>query len=115
MLVKLDLAITLSTLAMVGAYIWFTFAVTRWRIQFRRDMNLSDQDANTKTVDSLLNYETVKYFNTEGHETRRFDEAMHRYARASIQAQTSLSLLNTGQAVIVSLGMGAVMAQTPVG
>ena len=111
MLVKLDLWITLSTLGMVAGYIWFTFAVTRWRIQFRRDMNQSDQDANTKTVDSLLNYETVKYFNNEAHETRRFDNAMERYARASIQAQTSLSLLNTGQAVIVSLGMGAVMVQ----
>ncbi len=90
---------------MVVAYVWFTFAITRWRIQFRRDMNQSDQDANTKAVDSLLNYETVKYFNNEGHETRRFDKSMERYANASIQAQTSLSVLNTGQATIMALGL----------
>jgi len=115
MIVKLNLVITLATLAMVGAYVWFTFAITRWRIQFRRDMNQSDQDANTKAVDSLLNYETVKYFNNETHETRRFDKSMEKYSRASIQAQTSLSLLNTGQAIIVSLGMGAVMLLTAIG
>ena len=62
--------IALATFAMVAAYVWFTFAITRWRIQFRREMNQSDQDANTKAVDSLLNYETVKYFNNEAHETR---------------------------------------------
>jgi len=115
MVVKLDLAITLITLAMVAAYAWFTFAVTRWRIQFRRDMNQSDQDANTKAVDSLLNYETVKYFNNEAHETRRFDKSMEKYSRASIQAQISLSVLNTGQAIIVSVGMGAVMVLTAIG
>ena len=66
---------------MVVAYIWFTFAITRWRIQFRRDMNESDTEANTKAVDSLLNYETVKYFNNEAHETRRFDKSMEKYRR----------------------------------
>ena len=115
MIVKLDWWITLATLVMVAAYIWFTFAVTRWRIQFRREMNQSDQDANTKAVDSLLNYETVKYFNNETHETRRFDKSMERYANASIQAQTSLSILNTGQAIIVAIGMGAVMVMTVFG
>jgi ATP-binding cassette, subfamily B, heavy metal transporter len=115
MVVKLDVSIALVTLAMVGAYVWFTFAVTRWRIQFRRDMNQSDQDANTKAVDSLLNYETVKYFNNEAHETRRFDKSMEKYSRASIQAQTSLSVLNTGQAAIMALGMGAVMVMTAIG
>jgi ATP-binding cassette subfamily B protein len=115
MIVKLDWWITLATLGMVVAYVWFTFAITRWRIQFRREMNQSDQDANTKAVDSLLNYETVKYFNNEAHETRRFDKSMERYSRASIQAQTSLSVLNTGQAIIVALGMGAVMVMTVFG
>ncbi len=115
LIVRLDWQITLATVAMVGAYVWFTFAITRWRIQFRREMNQSDQDANTKAVDSLLNYETVKYFNNEAHETRRFDNSMEKYSRASIQAQMSLSLLNTGQAVIVSLGMGAVMLLTAIG
>jgi ATP-binding cassette subfamily B protein len=113
--VKLNLTIALVTVAMVVAYVWFTFAITRWRIQFRRDMNQSDQDANTKAVDSLLNYETVKYFNNEEHETRRFDRSMEKYSRASIQAQISLSVLNTGQALIMALGLGAVMALAAMG
>ena len=112
---KLDVWIALATLAMVVAYVWFTFAITRWRIQFRRDMNQSDQDANTKAVDSLLNYETVKYFNNEGHETRRFDVSMEKYSRASIQAQLSLSILNTGQAFIMAVGLGIVMWLAAVG
>ncbi|MEJ0024434.1 MAG: ABC transporter ATP-binding protein/permease [Rhizomicrobium sp.] len=101
--------VSLTTLVMVVAYVWFTFAITRWRIQFRRDMNQSDTDANTKAVDSLLNYETVKYFNNEAHETRRFGVSMEKYSRASIQAQISLSVLNTGQALIMALGLGVVM------
>jgi ATP-binding cassette subfamily B protein len=109
LLEKLDVWIALVTLAMVVGYVWFTFAITRWRIQFRRDMNQSDQDANTKAVDSLLNYETVKYFNNEEHETRRFDTSMEKYSRASIQAQLSLSILNTGQAFIMAIGLGLVM------
>jgi ATP-binding cassette subfamily B protein len=99
----------LATVAMVVAYIWFTYAITRWRIQFRRIMNESDTEASTKAVDSLLNYETVKYFNNEGHETRRFDQSMEKYAKASIQTQISLSVLNTGQALIVALGLMVVM------
>jgi ATP-binding cassette, subfamily B, heavy metal transporter len=113
--IKLNLTIALVTVGMVVAYIWFTFAITRWRIQFRRDMNESDQDANTKAVDSLLNYETVKYFNNEKHETRRFDKSMENYSRASIQAQISLSVLNTGQALIMALGLGVVMALAAMG
>jgi ATP-binding cassette subfamily B protein len=109
LLEKLDVWIALVTLSMVVGYVWFTFAITRWRIQFRRDMNQSDQDANTKAVDSLLNYETVKYFNNEEHETRRFDKSMEKYSRASIQAQLSLSILNTGQAFIMAVGLGIVM------
>ena len=115
MLWKLNVWITLATLLMVALYVWFTFWITRWRIQFRRDMNQSDQEANTKAVDSLLNYETVKYFGNEAHETRRFDASMARYARASIQAQTSLSLLNIGQSVIVSIGLAVVMGLTAAG
>ncbi len=115
MVYRLDWTIAIATLTMVVAYTWFTFAITRWRIAFRREMNQSDTDANTKAVDSLLNYETVKYFNNEVHETRRFDKSMEKYARASIQSQISLSVLNTGQAVIVALGMGAVMILTALG
>ena len=101
--------VALAAIVMVLAYTWFTFAITRWRIAFRREMNQSDNDANTKAVDSLLNYETVKYFNNEGHETRRFDKSMEKYSNASIQAQVSLSILNTGQAVIIALGQGVVL------
>jgi ABC-type multidrug transport system fused ATPase/permease subunit len=99
----------------VALYVWFTFAITRWRIQFRRDMNQSDQDANTKTVDSLLNYETVKYFNAEKHETARFDISMAKFTGASIQSQTSLSVLNTGQAAIINVGMGVVLVLAAIG
>jgi len=101
--------VALTSLVMVVAYTWFTFAVTRWRIAFRREMNQSDTDANTKAVDSLLNFETVKYFNNEKHETRRFDVSMEKYSRASIQSQISLSILNTGQAVIMAVGQGVVL------
>jgi ATP-binding cassette subfamily B protein len=112
LLVELNVWVALSTIVMVIAYTWFTFAITRWRIAFRREMNQSDTDANTKAVDSLLNFETVKYFNNERHETRRFDVSMEKYAKASIQSQVSLSILNTGQATIMALGLGAVMALT---
>ena len=115
MVVKLNVWIALATLGMVVAYVWFTFAITRWRVKYRRDMNDSDTEANTKAVDSLINYETVKYFNNEGHETRRFDKSMEKYSRASIQAQISLSLLNTGQAAIMAVGMGIVMLLTAMG
>ena len=101
--------VALTAIAMVAGYTWFTFLVTSWRIAFRREMNQSDTDANTKAVDSLLNFETVKYFNNERHETRRYDISMERYARASIQSQTSLSILNTGQAAIMALGQGGVL------
>ena len=113
--VKLDWQIAAVTLTMVVAYTWFTFAITRWRIAFRRDMNQSDTDANTKAVDSLLNFETVKYFNNEAHEARRFDKSMEKYSAASIQSQISLSVLNTGQAAIMAVGMGVVMILTALG
>ena len=115
MVVKLDWWIAITTLVMVAVYTWFTFAVTRWRVAFRREMNQSDTDANTKAVDSLLNFETVKYFNNETHETRRFDRSMEKYSAASIQSQISLSILNTGQAAIMAVGMGMVMVLTAIG
>jgi ATP-binding cassette subfamily B protein len=101
--------VALTAIVMVAAYSGFTIAVTRWRIAFRREMNQSDTDANTKAVDSLLNYETVKYFNNEKHETRRYDASMAKYSKASIQSQTSLSILNTGQALIMGIGQGVVL------
>lgn len=97
------------TAVTVVLYGWFTIVMTNWRTGIRRQMNESDTEANTKAVDSLLNYETVKYFNNEGHEAGRFDSAMEGYAKASERSTTSLSLLNTGQALIISAGLVGVM------
>ncbi|HMK41905.1 MAG TPA: ABC transporter ATP-binding protein/permease [Methyloceanibacter sp.] len=88
----------------VVLYVWFTFSASERRIEIRRDMNESDTEAHSKAVDSLLNYETVKYFGNEEHEARRFDSSMARYVNAAIRTYTSLGVLNTGQAVIFSLG-----------
>jgi ATP-binding cassette subfamily B protein len=87
----------------------YTYFATEWRIGIRRKMNDSDSDANTKAIDSLLNYETVKYFSAEERETRRYDRSMARYEDASVQAYTSLAVLNSGQAVIFTLGLAATM------
>ncbi len=94
----------LVVLATVGLYVAFTFWASERRIVIRRDMNESDTEAHAKAVDSLLNYETVKYFGNEDHEARRFDSSMARYERAAIRTYTSLGLLNTGQAVIFTVG-----------
>jgi ATP-binding cassette, subfamily B, heavy metal transporter len=95
---------------MIIAYMGFTTAATNWRIAIRRAMNESDTDANTKAIDSLLNFETVKYFNAEKREESRYDKSMARYERMSIKTLTSLAFLNAGQAVIFTLGLTAVMA-----
>ncbi len=97
-------------LVMVAIYLAYTYQATEWRIAIRRRMNESDTDANTKAVDSLLNYETVKYFGAEERETQRYDRSMERYERASTQTYTSLAVLNGGQAVIFTVGMTIVMA-----
>jgi ABC-type transport system involved in Fe-S cluster assembly fused permease/ATPase subunit len=90
---------------MVTAYVWFTFFASEKRIAIRRDMNESDTEAHSKAVDSLLNFETVKYFGNEELEARRFDASMARYEKAAIRTYSSLGVLNTGQAVIFSIGM----------
>ncbi len=100
-------AITVVTVVVYGV---FTIRVTSWRTEIRRQMNDSDTEANTKAVDSLLNYETVKYFNNEAHEANRYDQAMVRYADASEKSQMSLSVLNAGQAAIITVGLVAVMS-----
>jgi ATP-binding cassette subfamily B protein len=97
------------TFGMILGFIALTFSITEWRIRLRREMNAADNDASTKVVDSLINYETVKYFGNEEHEARRFDSAMQDYERAAIKSRTSLSLLNTSQAVVVALGITAIM------
>ncbi len=95
--------------AMVAGYVWFTFFATEKRIAIRRDMNESDTEANSKAVDSLLNFETVKYFGNEALEAQRFDASMARYEKAAIRTYTTLGFLNSGQAVIFSTGMVACM------
>ncbi|MGA2311100.1 MAG: ABC transporter ATP-binding protein/permease [Xanthobacteraceae bacterium] len=93
----------------VAFYVGFTFYATEWRIGIRRKMNDSDNDANTKAIDSLLNYETVKYFSAEQREAKRYDRSMARYEDASVKAYTSLAVLNAGQAVVFAIGLAAAM------
>ena len=105
----LDAVIALTTMATVVLYIAYTLVVTEWRIKFRRRMNEEEGQASTKSIDSLLNFETVKYFGNEAHEARRLDEALHEYERAAVMNQVSLSMLNVGQAAIIAVGLTAVM------
>jgi ABC-type transport system involved in Fe-S cluster assembly fused permease/ATPase subunit len=92
-------------LTMMVIYLWFTVKITEWRMGIRREMNDSDTEANAKAVDSLLNFETVKYFNNETMESRRFDRSMAGYESAAIKTQTSLAWMNIGQSVIFTIGM----------
>ncbi len=102
-------------LATIAVYMWFTFAASERRIAIRREMNESDTEASTKAIDSLLNFETVKYFGNEDMEQRRFDSAMARYEKAAIKTYYSLGVLNTGQALIFTVGMTTVMWLTAKG
>ncbi|MEE8532683.1 MAG: ABC transporter ATP-binding protein/permease [Alphaproteobacteria bacterium] len=97
------------TFVTIAGYIVYTLVVTEWRLKYRRTMNEMDSRAHTRAVDSLLNYETVKYFCNEEHEARRFDGALASYEHAAVSSKTSLSVLNIGQAVIVALGLTVVM------
>lgn len=97
------------TLAALGLYILFTVSVTEWRTKFRREANEFDSAAHTKAVDSLLNYETVKYFNNEQFEADRYDASLQRLRSARLKAQTTLSMLNTGQQVIIAVGLVAML------
>lgn len=94
----------------IGLYTAYTYYATEWRISIRRKMNDSDTDANTKAIDALLNYETVKYFNSEERESARYDRSMERYEDASVKSYTSLAVLNAGQAVIFTFGLCGTMA-----
>ncbi len=108
--VQFDWTYAVVTAITIFAYLAYTTLATNWRIQIRRTMNESDIDANVKAIDSLLNYETVKYFGAETREAERYDKSMERYQRASIQSYVSLAVLNAGQAAIFTLGLTAVMA-----
>src|SRR5690606_30180613 len=96
------LAVIVVTIAL---YVWFTFAVTEWRVKIRRVMNQQDTDANQKAIDSLLNFETVKYFNAEDREARRYDGAMAGYEAAALKTQYSLAVLNFGQTALITTGL----------
>ncbi|MBC8128698.1 MAG: ABC transporter ATP-binding protein/permease, partial [Rhizobiaceae bacterium] len=96
----------------VWLYSWFTIKASDWRITIRQEMNDSDNEANTKAIDSLLNFETVKYFGNEGMEADRFDRSMARYEKAATQTWTSLGWLNVGQGVIFAVGMGVAMVMS---
>ena len=97
------------TFVTIVAYIAYTLTITEWRTKFRRQMNETEEEAHAKAIDSLLNYETVKYFGNEDHEARRFDAALERYERASVKSATTLSILNVGQGFIIAIGVTAIM------
>jgi ATP-binding cassette, subfamily B, heavy metal transporter len=99
-------AVTFTTIVL---YIAFTVSITDWRVRFRREMNERNSEANTKAVDGMLNFETVKYFANEEHEARRYDAALQAYERAAVKSETTLTLLNLGQGSIIAIGLVAVM------
>src|SRR4029077_11759926 len=104
-----DWAFAAVTFTTIVVYIGFTFSITDWRVRVRREVNERNTESNTKAVDSLLNFETVKYFANEEHEANRYDAALRAYERAAVKSETTLTLLNLGQGTIISTGLAAVM------
>jgi ATP-binding cassette subfamily B protein len=113
--VKFDIWFAWITIAALVVYISFTITVTEWRTQYRKKMNELDSTANSRAVDSLLNYETVKYFNNEEFEAKRYDENLERYRRAAVKSQTTLSMLNTGQQLIIAFALVAMLTRATQG
>jgi ATP-binding cassette subfamily B protein len=113
--VVFDITYLLVLAVTIALYIWFTFKVTEWRVKIRREMNEQDTDANQKAIDSLLNYETVKYFGAERREAARYDRAMEGYERAAIRTGVSLAALNFGQSLIITTGLVIVMVMAALG
>jgi ATP-binding cassette, subfamily B, heavy metal transporter len=103
--VKFDVWFAIITLSALALYITFTVMITEWRTKFRKEANEFDSAAHTKAVDSLLNYETVKYFNNEGFEAKRYDESLEKLRKARLKSQTTLSMLNTGQQLIIAVAL----------
>ena len=105
----------LVTFLTMGTYITWTLVITEWRIKYRRIMNETDSEANTKAIDSLLNFETVKYFGNEDHEADRFDSSLRNYEAAAVKSKTTLSFLNIGQGAIIATGVTIVMVMAGMG
>src|SRR6202045_4307558 len=112
---QFDWRYVLATMITVVVFMYYTYLATEWRIEIRRRMNDSDTEAKTKAIDSLLNYETVKYFSAEEREATRYDRSMQRYEHASVKTYTSLAVLNTGQAIIFTAGLTATMLMCAIG
>jgi ABC-type transport system involved in Fe-S cluster assembly fused permease/ATPase subunit len=110
-----DVTYLLVVAVTIGFYVWFTFAVTEWRVKLRRQMNDQDTDANQKAIDSLLNYETVKYFGAEAREAGRYDVAMASYEELAVKTNYSLAFLNFGQSLIITFGLVGVMVLAAIG
>ena len=115
LMVLFDVWYLLIVLGTVVAYTTFTFVVTEWRVRLRRQMNKEDTTANQKAIDSLLNFETVKYFNAEEREATRYDESMAGYQKAALKTSYSLAFLNSGQSFFISVGLAAVMILAALG
>ena len=111
-LIEFDWRYAAVIVAMITGYLWFTIKATEWRVAIRKSMNDSDTEANTKAVDSLLNYETVKYFGAEAREAQRYDKSMAQFEAASIKTYTSLAVLNSGQAVIFTIALASCMVMS---
>ena len=111
----LDIRYMAVVLVTIAIYVWFTFKVTEWRVRLRREMNEQDTDANQKAIDSLLNFETVKYFGAEAREAERYDTSMQAYEGAAIKTATSLAFLNFGQSLIITTGLVVVMVMAALG
>ncbi|MFT5066910.1 MAG: ATP-binding cassette subfamily B protein [Yoonia sp.] len=112
---KFDIWYVLVVVITIGLYVWFTFSVTEWRVKIRKQMNDQDTDANQKAIDSLLNFETVKYFGAEKWEADRYDDAMRQYETFAIQTNYTLAFLNFGQALLITGGLVAVMVMAAIG
>src|SRR5450432_2035814 len=112
---QFDWRYVIATMITVVVFMYYTYIATEWRIEIRRKMNDSDTEANTKAIDSLLNYETVKYFSAEEREARRYDRSMEGYEKASVKTYTSLAVLNTGQAIIFTIGLTTTMLMCAIG
>ena len=107
--IRFDMGYVWITLLALSIYITFTVTVTEWRARFRREMNEADSKAHSRAIDALLNYETVKYFNNEAFEARRYDEGLEAYRQAQVKSQSTLSMLNTGQQLIIALSLVAML------